>query len=381
MTVFKAFLKVLYRCKMPILLYTVILLFFSGFQMQTSDNNMNFTASRPKIAIINHDEQGGIGENLIDYMNDHCEVKLTDQEAEVEEALFYRQIHYIITIPAHFQRDFMNGNQPQLIVKSTDDYEANLAKMQLERYLQAANALRSISADEGEWAANMEAALAKTTAVTMTSSLDVDGLNKAAFYYNFVNYAMLAGCIYVICLILSSFQQEAVRKRTLVSSMRYSRYHRLLLVSNSLLAIVLWAFYVLISLVLVGDIMFTEYGLAYIVNSFVFTLCALALAFLIGNVLTNKNAMNGIINVIALGSSFLCGAFVPMQYMPDFVLRIARFLPSYWFIHANELIKGIKTFDHAALQELAVHMGVVLAFTLLFVLMAYFIGRKKRKIA
>ena len=91
--------------------------------------------------------------------------------------------------------------------------------------------------------------------------------------------------------------------------------------------------------------------------------------------------MNGIINVIALGSSFLCGAFVPMEYMPDFVLRIAHLLPSYWFIHANNLIKGIKTFDSAVYRELLIHMGVVLAFALLFVVLAYLIGRKRRKIA
>lgn len=382
MTVFKAFLKVLYRSKMPILLYSVILLFFGGFQMQTSENNMNFMASRPKIAMINHDETSDISENLIAYMKENCEVDtVLDTEAKQEEALFYRQIHYIITIPEHFHSDFMDGKKPQLVVKSTNDYEASLAQMQLERYLNAANALRFISESEAELVANMEAVFSETTEVTMTSKLDTAGLNKAAFYYNFVNYALLAGCIYVICLILSSFQQEPVRKRTLISSMNFAKYHRQLLLSNSLLAIALWGFYVLISLILVGDVMFSEYGRAYILNSFVFTLCALALAFLIGNLVTNKNAMNGIINVIALGSSFLCGAFVPMEYMPDFVLRIAHLLPSYWFIHANNLIKGIKTFDSAVYRELLIHMGVVLAFALLFVVLAYLIGRKRRKIA
>ena len=382
MTVFKAFLKVLYRCKTPILLYTIILLFFSGFQMQSSDNNMSFTASKPKIAIINHDEHGGISENMMTYMEKHCEVTMVDAtQSQLEEALFYRQIHYIITIPEHFHNDFMAGKQPQLSVKSTGDYEASLAQLQLERYLEAANAVRLLSVSESELYANMEKALSKSISVSMNSELDTTALSKASFYYNFVNYALLAGCIYVICLILSSFQQEPVRKRTLVSSMNFARYHRQLLLSNSVLAIALWAFYVLISFVLVGNIMFSEHGLAYILNSFVFTLCALALAFFIGNLVTNKNAMNGIINVIALGSSFLCGAFVPMEFMPDFVLRIARILPSYWFIHANNFIQEITVFDSTACQELMLHMGIVLAFALLFVICAYIVGRKKRKIA
>ena len=39
MTVFKAFLKVLNKCKVPIILYTVLLIGFGGFNMQTSDNS------------------------------------------------------------------------------------------------------------------------------------------------------------------------------------------------------------------------------------------------------------------------------------------------------------------------------------------------------
>ena len=41
----------------------------------------------------------------------------------------------------------------------------------------------------------------------------------------------------------------------------------------------------------------------------------------------NKNAINGIINVVALGSSFLCGTFVPVEFLPNRVFFI--FIASY----------------------------------------------------
>ena len=75
--------------------------------------------------------------------------------------------------------------------------------------------------------------------------------------------------------------------------------------------------------------MFTTHGLMYLINSFVFTICAITIAFLIGTLINNKNAINGIVNVVALGSCFLCGAFVPMDWLPDAVLKIAHVLPSY----------------------------------------------------
>ncbi len=57
MTVFKTFIKIVNKYKFIILLYTVLLIVFAGFNMQTSDNNPNFVASKPDVLIINKDEE------------------------------------------------------------------------------------------------------------------------------------------------------------------------------------------------------------------------------------------------------------------------------------------------------------------------------------
>ena len=125
--------------------------------------------------------------------------------------------------------------------------------------------------------------------------------------------------------------------------------------------------------------MFSMQGLIYILNSFVFMLCALTLSFLIGNILTNKNAISGIVNVIALGSSFLCGAFVPMEWLPNFVLKIAHILPSYWYIKTNELVKTLEVVNFSTLKPLLGNMLVILGFTVLFIIITNVISRKRRK--
>ena len=51
MTVFKTFLKILNKNKFIVILYTVILLIFSAVNMQTSENNMSFVASKPDVMI------------------------------------------------------------------------------------------------------------------------------------------------------------------------------------------------------------------------------------------------------------------------------------------------------------------------------------------
>ena len=127
--------------------------------------------------------------------------------------------------------------------------------------------------------------------------------------------------------------------------------------------------------------MFTMNGFIYIINSLIFTLCALSIAFLIGTLVRNKEAINGIVNVVALGSSFLCGAFVPMEWLPDSVLSVAHALPTYWYIKTNEVVKTLETVNIETLKPLFINMGIVLAFTLAFIVITNIVASKKRKIA
>lgn len=381
MTVFKAFLKVLNKCKVPIILYTVLLIGFGGFNMQTSDNSTNFVASKPDVYIINEDKEEGITKNMVDYMKNNTNVlEVPSTEEAIDDALFYREVNYIIYIPNHYREEFLKGNNPEIKIKSTGDYQASLADMLLERYSKVANSYQKIITSEEELIGKVNETLDKQTQVEITSKLDTDQLQKASFYYNFTNYSILAGCVYVICLILSSFHEEKIAKRTIISSMSYHSHNRKLLVSNSLFAFFLWGMYVLLSFPLVGNIMFTMHGLVYIINSFLFTICALTIAFLIGNLVSNKNAVNGIVNVVALGSSFLCGAFVPMEWLPDMVLKIAHILPSYYYIKSNELLREIETVNLEALHEIIINMGIIVAFAIGFTIIANMVARKKRKI-
>ncbi|MEI3508497.1 MAG: ABC transporter permease [Bacilli bacterium] len=381
MTVFKAFLKILNKCKFVVLLYTVFLIGFGAFNMQTSDNSTSFVASKPDILIINNDEEKGITKNLIKYLKDNANTPEVENNKEaIDDALFYREVAYIIYIPENYREDFLNGKNPEIEVKSTGDYGAAYAEMLLSRYINVANTYEKTSNDENELIKQINNTLDKKVDVEVTTKLDTNNLEKATFYFNFANYSLLAGCVYVICLILSSFKEEKIRKRTIISSMDDRKHNRILLLANSLFGIALWAIYVLISFILVGDVMFTMNGLLYIINSFIFTICSVVIALLIGNLIINKEAINGIVNVVALGSSFLCGAFVPMMWLPDLVLTIAHVLPSYYYISTNEAIKSLESFDFETLRPIFTNMIILGLFIIGFIIVTNIVSHKKRKI-
>ena len=310
MIVYKTFLKVVNKYKFLILLYTGMLILFAGFNMQTSDNSTNFVAEKPDVLIINNDEGQKLSQNLVEYIEKNSNiVDIENNEEARNDALFYRDVSYIIYIPENYSKDFLNGTNPEIEIKSAGDGGSSYAEMILTRYVKVENIYQKEIQNEEELIKNINDTLSKQTEIEITSKLDTNNLSRATFYYNFMNYSILAGCVYVICVIISSFREEKIRKRTIISSMNYKKYNRRLLLANGMLIIILWILYVILSFVLIGNIMFTNHGLILIANSFVFSICSLTIAFLIANLINNKNAINGIINVVALRFKFSMWCF------------------------------------------------------------------------
>ena len=381
MTVFKTFLKILNKNKFIIILYTMFLIFFGGFNMQTSENNTNFVASKPDMMIVNYDEEKGITKDLIKYIEENSNVvDLKNNEDAINDALFYRDVNYVVYIPKNYNKDFMDGKNPEIEIKSTGDYQSSFAEMLLSRYIKVANIYQKSINSEEELISKINETLSKKSEVEITSKLDTNILSKATFYYNFANYSIMACLIYVICLILASFKDIKIQKRTIISSTNYKTLNRKILLSNSLFSIILWMIYVVLSFILVGDIMFSIHGIFYLINSFVFTICATTIALFIGNIVSNKNAISGIVNVIALGSSFLCGAFVPMEWLPDGVIKIAHILPSYYYISNNEVLKTLELINLNTIKPILLNIIIVLSFSIMFIILTNIVSKRKQKI-
>ena len=368
-------------------MYSAILIIFSVFSLQANESTVTFEAVKPDLCIINHDAEEGITKSLVDYLsanNNIIDLPADDPDA-ISDALFYRKINYLVEIPADFRDDFLAGRNPAITTRSTGDYNASLAEMNLTRFLDVANQYLATAAssgtqtvDEATLIKNLETTLATEVDVQLTSALDTTSLDRAAFYYNFMNYPLLVGCIYIVATVMLSFRDEKISRRIAMGGVTPEHVNRILLAANALFALALWLSYVLISFVVVGPVMFSLHGLWLILSSFVFTLCATALAFLIANLLRSRNAINGITNVVALGSSFLCGAFVPMTWLPDGVVAAAHILPSYWYISANDLITTLETFTFDSLQPVILHLLVILAFAALFTIIANLLSHRRK---
>ncbi len=381
MTVFKTFWKVVKKYKGTIILYTVMLIVFGGINMATGDNQIDFVDSKPDVLIVNQDEEKGITENLINYIEDNCNIIDLEQDEEaINDALFYRDVNYVIYIPKGYRKDVLDGKNPELDIKSTGDYQASLAEMMLSRYVETQNVYVKGLENEADIIKAINDNFSKKTSVEMISKLDTGKTGKATLYFNFASYSIMAVVIFIICLVLSSFHEKTVNKRTIISSINYKTHNRLILFASFAYSVIVWALFLIVGMILLGDIMLTTRGLVYMLNSFVFTFCSLTIALFISTLVNDKNAVSGIVNVVALGSAFLCGAFVPAEWLPDTVLKIAHVLPAYWYINSNDLLESIEVIDMTTLKPIFVNMAVIIGFSALFIVVNNIVSRMKQKV-
>ena len=379
MTVFKTILKILNKLKGMIILYTAILVAITALN-QTSGNNMtNFEDSKPSVLIVNKDSEDNIAKGFEDYISKHSEIKDIDtkDEEKINDAIFYRDVNYVIYIPKDFGKNLLDGKNPSLEYKSCGDEYSSYAQMMVEKYIKTVLIYKDYYSGV-ELISKVNKVVDKDTKVYMKTTLDISKLSSMTQYFNILNYALLAGCVYCISMILASLNDETVRKRTIISSFNYKKYNRIVLLSNSIVIFAMWILYMILALILFKDLMFSSNGLGYVINSFVFTIWSLTIGFLIGNITQNKNAIGGIVNVIALGTSFLCGCFVPFEYMPDYVLKIAHILPTYYYVANNQLIKTMEVFNFESIKPLLINGAVIVISSFIFVAVTNYVSKRKQ---
>ena len=377
MIVFKTILKILNKLKGLIILYTIMLISVTLVN-QTSGNVDSFEEVKPSVIIVNNDKSK-VTNHFIKYLENHMEVKDIDigNEEKIDDALFYRDVSLVVYIPDGFGNDLLDSKDVSVEYKISGDKGSSYGKMLVQNYFDSFNIYNNYY-DGDELFDRLDNALNLDVNVEVKSKIDTNNLSRMARFFNFLNYAILAGCVYSISMILASLKSENVRKRTIVSSYDYKKYNRIVLEACSIVIIGMWILYMIIALIIFKDLFISMNGLWYVINSFVFSLCSLCIGFLIGNITQNKGAISGIVNVVSLGSSFLCGCFVPFEFMPDYVIKIAHIFPTYYFVINNEALKVMDNFSLSSVSPLIFNMGIVLIFGVCFVIITNYVSKKKQ---
>ena len=373
MTVFKNYFKIAKRYMFTIVLYIVIFLGISAIMSVMSnqdETSIYFNLEKPTIGIINNDGKSIFTDTFIEYLNEKTNVKDIDYDiSDIKDAIFYRKLDYVVVIPKGYAFSFINLNNPQLeTYEIKGSYASVYPKLLIEQFLKFSKLYAESGFGVNDIVNNTIEDLKHEVEIKPIEK-ETEEFNLLAAKFNYLNYSFLAILILIISLITNKFKKENLKRRNLASSKPFSRINFELFLGHLVLTIIVWIIFMLLMIIMHKSQMFNSQGLLYIMNSFVFAITALALSFFIGNIVKDEEAAGSLANVVSLGTSFICGAFVPQILLGDFVLTIAKLFPSYYFILNNELIGKTNSISWVTFSPILFNLIIVFVFGVCYYLL------------
>jgi len=308
-------------------------------------------------------------------------IDLPDETEALQDALFFRNVSYIVRIPEGFTERFMKGEDVRIektvvplsfssvyIDMSIDNY-LNTARLYLNHYgdISQETLVEFLKSD-----LSAEAAVElKTTSRRPVSNI------YANYFFNYMPYTLLAILILGMSSLLLIFFDVDLRRRNNCAPISTTSFNLQFMLANLLYTLITWLILVLCCILFNFRDSLNINTIYFIINSFVFAVCAFSIGFLTGNLIRSPNAVPAVANVVTFGMCCISGVFVPVELLGDSVIKMASFTPVYWYVKANNHIAGLTRFDFSSVSPVLSSILIQLGFALACFSVALVAGKKR----
>ena len=385
MQVFKVYFKIIKANMKQISIYLAVFLVVAfAYSMSIKPKGEeNFSQTKTNIAFINLGENTALTQGFKEYLSKYVNfIEIENKQDKLQDALFFRDVEYILTIPKDFTKDFLQGKpvevEKTIVPNSTTRMYVDMA---VNKYLNLArvyvNNLPGITEE------NLVKAVAKGVTSEAQVQLKTFGAKKqnnafAVSYFNYLAYSLYAILILGVSSTLMVFNDKNINRRNLCSPMKNRTFNLQMIMANLIFALVSYVALVSLGFIINRENMMSFNGLLLCINALVFTIAALSISYLVGLLIKGRSAQSSMANVLSLGFSFLSGVFVPQEFLSDKVLTIASFNPTYWYVKANNAIGTLSSFSFNNLSKILTYMLIELGFAMAIFSVALVISKQKR---
>lgn len=384
MQVFKLCMKILKRNAPVMSIYVGIFIVLSVMLMTNfSGGPSTFQTTKTSMAFFTQ-EDTPLTDGLIQALSENAVfVDLENDPQQLQDALYYRRVDYIVRIPEGFTQDFVSGGSPIIEKTSIPGSASNVyIDLKIQRYLHLAQMYVSFLPDEDlDTIANYVLDdLSKETEVDLLASGATNGsAGSLQYHFNYMAYTFMFVLILGVSILMMTLNNPVIQRRNACSPISAFQMNLQVFLSILLFGIVAWIILVLLSFLFARGEVENPNTVYFVLNSFLFAATTAGLSYLISILIKGREAIVAVANIITLGSCFISGVFVPQELLSESVLRMARVLPTYWFVTGNRIISTMDQWGGAASQELSQTMVIQVGFAIAFFLAALIIGKWKRK--
>jgi ABC-2 type transport system permease protein len=385
MLVYNTIFKVMKRHLTQIIVALVIVIFFSTVMSANynSTSKPSFTESKVDIAVINNDSNSILSKGLVDFLGEKNNiVDIKQDEESIQDALYFRTITYVLTIPEDFSASYINGTAISLEKATIEDsFDSVDVDLSIDKYLNLYKLyMDTTNLSEEEIVININKDLNSTVAANILNvEQQGSGGQNASYFFNYLNYAILSGFTVCIASILLVFNKFDLKRRNICSPINLTKINVQLFLGILTFGVVSLVFVFIIAFVLFPSTMSSGKGAIFALNTFIFMIVGMSFAFLLGQIFSKSDALDPIATVVSLGTSFIGGCFIPIEFLGDSVVKISKFLPTYWFVSSNTRIGLLNEITFSSLTPIFKNMFVLLAFAAALFAVALVVVKQKRQ--
>ena len=381
MTVFKGFLTITKRNINMMFLYIAIFLGIAiAAQNLTGDNKSGFKQVSLNIAVIDHDN-GELARGLADYLGQyHNLVALPDDPSVIQNRMFYREVYYVATIPKDFETRCLYGEEQLPVTKVPGSSSGYYVDQQINTFM---NDVRIMTRSGFPLSDAVQSVIDNCTDKAEVTLIDKNGFGGVqplhAFMYQYMPYILISILCFSMSYIMIAFHNQDVKRRMMCSAVPARSQNLQLILGFATVGGAVYGICTLMPFLMYGNTFTNDPNMPYyMLNSFLMTLVALSLSFLIGTLVHSEEALSPVVNVVSLGMSFLCGVFVDLEILGKGVRTFAQFLPAYWYEVATGLLANNSSLSSAQQASLYTCYGMQVLFAAAILGVAMVISRLRQ---
>ncbi len=385
MQVFKVYFKILKSAAPALIIYIVIFSVMVFFISTAQSKKMTvYKETKIDAALVNYDKDSILVQDLLDYLSKYCNfTDYMDKEDELADALFFRQVKFILTIPYDFGEDFLSGRDTGVEKKTIPEGAYNVSvDNAINNYLNIARLYLAAFPDisQAELITNIRRDMITETEVSIAAGVNEDKISDFYNrYFNSASYIMLSCCLLGIGMLMLTFHNIHIMRRNMVTPITHSEFNLQLIGGNLIFVLTYDIFFILFGYLINEDKTINGNVLLYWLNLLIFSVSALSISYLSAILIKSRQGNNILSTVLPLGLSFISGAFVPQYLLNKSVLKLASFTPLYWFIKGNDTIAGVIHFRWENINGIIYYMLIQVGFAAAFFSVALVISKNNRQ--
>lgn len=391
MQVFNLFFKLLKSNKGVIIMYFAIFLTVALVisESQSIDGNNDQEKMKEEIFTITiiDEDQKAFGKGLTEYFSDGNKiVEMEYDEDEILDKLYWRKLDYALVIPKGFEKSLLDESIDDMelkCMKVPGYFDASFFESELSMYTAKLKSLLQAGYSLEEAQQQLMDLQGEEIKVEVANFINENQNDKTTMFLLYVPYLFITLGMNGIGLILLTFNAPLVKARMECSSTTMKERMTGLIGGIVLYGVLLMAAILVVVIIRSQGSILTDVRLPYfLLNMFAMLLFSLSLGFFTGTISKNQDVVNGLVNVLSLGLCFLGGVFVPYEFFGEGVLKVAKFVPTYWYAVTNMSIGAMTEMTPALAQDIFWQIGLIVGYALvIFAVTIVIVANKRKKMA